>query len=301
MYRIISLFFIYAFLGWCVEVIYAGVSSGKFVNRGFMNGPVCPIYGVGAIAILCVLDTIKDNFIFLCIGSMAITSFIELMTGLILKKIFNRQWWDYSNEPYNLGGYICLKFSFMWMIACVVGVDIVHPIVIKIVELVSVKLWYSFNTLFCIIFALDMIDTVITMADFSRKLAIAETCAEHLRNISDDIGEALYGNVVTVEELAEKIPNLKEKYPQMMKLPIKEIKSKFAMMDIWDKMPELKLKISKDKFADIEETKNKIKKLKKTIKAGHRRLYRAFPFMKMKYGEMMDFFREKISGKNDES
>lgn len=125
-YDLLWYFTIYSFLGWCSEVIFATVTTGKFVNRGFLNGPVCPIYGFGMSLVLLVLLPFSDNIPLLFIGGALLTSAIELVGGWALKKFFHTTWWDYSDQPFNLGGYICLKFSILWGLCVVVVIRIVH-------------------------------------------------------------------------------------------------------------------------------------------------------------------------------
>ena len=114
MYQLLWIFFLYAFLGWCTEVSYAALRTGKFVNRGFLNGPVCPIYGCGVVVVLAGLEPLKGNFVLLFLGSVVLTSALEWATGFVLEKLFRQRWRDYSDKPFNLGGYICLEFSVMW-------------------------------------------------------------------------------------------------------------------------------------------------------------------------------------------
>ena len=102
LYHFVWLFFIYAFLGWCTEVSYAALVTGKFVNRGFLNGPVCPVYGFGAVIILAALTPLADNLLLLFLGSMALASALEWLTGFALEKLFHQRWWDYSDQPFNL-------------------------------------------------------------------------------------------------------------------------------------------------------------------------------------------------------
>lgn len=134
MYEAVLCFFIYAILGWCVEVIYATVNSGKFVNRGFLNGPYCPIYGFGVLIVVLCLSPVSGSLIPLFFGSVVLTTMLELVTGFLLEKIFHAHWWDYSNEHFQLGGYICAKFSLLWGIACVLVMRVVHPAVMGLVH-----------------------------------------------------------------------------------------------------------------------------------------------------------------------
>ena len=106
MYPLLWLFFIYAFLGWCTEVSYAALKSGRFVNRGFLNGPVCPVYGFGMVIVLWVLEPLRGNLLLLFLGSVALTSLLEWLTGFALERLFHQRWWDYSQEPFNLAAGI---------------------------------------------------------------------------------------------------------------------------------------------------------------------------------------------------
>ena len=94
------IFLIYGFLGWCTEVIFAGVNSGKFVNRGFLNGPICPIYGFGVLTAAKLLQPFDENLLLLFIGSVLITTLLEYLTGFLLEKLFHQKWWDYSALPF---------------------------------------------------------------------------------------------------------------------------------------------------------------------------------------------------------
>ena len=110
-YYSILYFFVYGFLGWCTEVIFAAFKQHRFVNRGFLNGPYCPIYGCGVVIVVAVLTPLKENLFFLFVGSFLLTSILEYITGFVLEKVFHNKWWDYSNLPFNIKGYVCLKFS----------------------------------------------------------------------------------------------------------------------------------------------------------------------------------------------
>ena len=133
-YETFFLFTIYAFIGWCGEVVFAAVRSGKFVNRGFLNGPVCPIYGFGAVIVIRLLTPLQKHLPFLFIGSVFLTSVLEFITGFLLEKIFHTKWWDYSKEPLNLCGYVCFKFSFAWGVACILLMRVLHPFIAQAVS-----------------------------------------------------------------------------------------------------------------------------------------------------------------------
>ena len=134
-YDLLWYFTIYSFLGWCSEVIFATVTTGKFVNRGFLNGPVCPIYGFGMIIVLFTLSPLADNLLLLYIGGVILPSVLELAGGWALYKLYHTRWWDYSDFPFNIGGYICLEFSLLWGVGTVVVMKAVHPVIAGFVEI----------------------------------------------------------------------------------------------------------------------------------------------------------------------
>ena len=174
--RVILLFFIYAFLGWCTEVAFAACKNGRFVNRGFLNGPVCPIYGFGMVGVAVLLESLKDNLLLLYLGSAVITTVIEYITGLLLERIFHAKWWDYSNMPLNIGGYVCLLFSLIWGAMCVAIVKFVHPVIAGMVEHLPNWMTIVLDGVFVAAIAVDLAATLATI----RKLASRLTKLEYM-------------------------------------------------------------------------------------------------------------------------
>lgn len=207
MYQLLWIFFIYAFLGWCTEVSYAALRTGKFVNRGFLNGPVCPIYGCGVVVVLAGLEPLKGNFVLLFLGSVVLTSALEWATGFVLEKLFRQRWWDYSDKPFNLGGYICLEFSVMWGFACLFVVDILHPSIEFFIRLIPHTLGWVLLGLFSAAMAVDLAATVRTIAKINRQLDQIDQLAQRLRTASNEFGENLADRVL---EAAERSADWKE-------------------------------------------------------------------------------------------
>ena len=196
MYQFLWIFFVYAFLGWCTEVSYAALRTGKFVNRGFLNGPVCPIYGCGVVVVLAGLEPLKGNFVLLFLGSVVLTSALEWATGFVLEKLFRQRWWDYSDKPFNLGGYICLEFSIMWGFACLFVVDILHPSIEFFIRLIPHTLGWVLLGLFSA-----------AMAKLNRQLDQIDQLARRLKTASNEFGENLADRVL---EAAERSADWKE-------------------------------------------------------------------------------------------
>ena len=112
--RILLLFFYYSFLGWCVESAICSVNERKLINRGFLNGPLCPVYGVGAIGCIYLLLPLREHLVILYIASTLLVSVIEYFTGWLLETIFHTRWWDYSHYKFNIHGRVCLLNSLMF-------------------------------------------------------------------------------------------------------------------------------------------------------------------------------------------
>lgn len=142
LYKLILFFIIYSFLGWISEVSYAFYNRRIFINRGFLYGPICPIYGLGLVIVIILTNNIKNNLFLLFIFATLITSLLEYITGFLLEKLFHSKWWDYTDDPLNLHGRICLHFSIMWGLATTIIIKIIHPIInffIDIIPLQSTK------------------------------------------------------------------------------------------------------------------------------------------------------------------
>ncbi len=270
-YEILFIFVIYACLGWCTEVAYAALDLGKFVNRGFLNGPYCPIYGVGVLIVIGVLTPLKYNFLILFAGSFLLTSVLEFLTGWILEKVFHNKWWDYSEYPFHIKGYVCLKFSVLWGLACSFIMLVFHPVVYQFVTVFPKTPGFLFLAVFLSAFSVDCLFTVSTILKLNRHLKGMDEVAGLLREFSDEIGENIYENVAGVMEKKEKAEELR-----------RELKS-----SVHENLEQRK--------AEYERLLKRQKELLETRFLGQERLLKAFPGMKSKeYNESLQKLKEQI-------
>lgn len=167
-YEIIFFIIIYSFLGWCCEVIYAFKNQRKFINRGFLHGPLCPIYGAGLVSLILLLDSFKGNLFVLFIVATTFISFIEYFTGFLLEKIFKTKYWDYTDDPLNINGRICLHFSLMWGAVSLAIVKIIHPIVSSIVDSIPTSLGVVLVYILLISVIIDFSRTLLILIDFRK-------------------------------------------------------------------------------------------------------------------------------------
>lgn len=264
-YEILCFFLIYSFFGWCLEVVYQAVEHGKFINRGFLNGPYCPIYGFGVIIVTGALDPIKSNAVVLFFGSVLLTSMLEFITGFVLEKIFHMHWWDYSEEKFNIRGYICLKFSLLWGVACIIVVRIIHPAVSVFVDKFPATAGIIIISVYMIGVASDMIVTVLAIIHFKRRIMLLENISSQMRKLSDKTGEKIFDTVEEAmnrkEELDAKSAEFRKKYDEL-KERYKAVleKREHTIERIQRSFPKLSFDSLKSFRDQLDEIKNMINK-----------------------------------------
>lgn len=280
MYYLILYFFVYGFLGWCTEVAFSACKERKFVNRGFLNGPICPIYGIGVGIVVQFLTPYKENLVLLYIASVVMVTALEWVTGFILEKIFHNKWWDYSKMPLNLNGYVCLLFSLIWGVACVLIVDFIHPLIHKVLSWIPFPVGMTLIVVLSIVMFVDLYVTASTILKMNKHLEKMKEIAADLHRISDELGESIYQEVVEVLERKDG-----------WKLKVQE-----ASGDFKDKIQGASGGV-KDKIQGVsDEAMEKIADLKKKYKEiggkgtqVSRRLLKAFPRIESeRYREAME-------------
>ncbi|WP_159640516.1 putative ABC transporter permease [Erysipelothrix anatis] len=143
---------IYSFIGWILETVYCSILSGKFEERGFLNGPLVPIYGFGAMIILATLLPYAFNPVLVFILGLILTSSLEYLASYIMEKAFKMRWWDYSEMFMNINGRVCLLNSTMFGALSLVLVEYIHPVIVDLVANISIEyLNYIAFTLFVVV------------------------------------------------------------------------------------------------------------------------------------------------------
>ena len=249
----ISYFFIYAVIGWILEVSFHVISQGKFINRGFLNGPYCPIYGFGALAVVLILgDLGNSNKLYIFFTSALVASLLELITGFILEKIFHKRWWDYRSNKFNLGGYICAEFSLIWGAVCYILYEAIHPMIRDAVTFLPVKAIGLINTIMGLIFVIDLIATIITLMGLSEKFKLIEDQSKDIRKISDEIGQKVADRTFVALDRKKELENSKiGKEFDQKSAEFKQIFDKFGEKRILRAYPNL-LEDLEEKWAKIE-------------------------------------------------
>ena len=276
-YELVWLFIIYAFIGWCAEVSFAAVDSGKFVNRGFLNGPYCPIYGCGVVIVVAVLTPIKESLFILFLGSMLLTTVLEFLTGFILEKVFHNKWWDYSDKPFNIMGYVCLKFSILWGLACTFIMKVLHPSIYEFITIIPHVLGIILLSIIMTAFFIDLGVTVSTILKFNKRLKLMDEVAQKMHQLSDEIGENIYEGVTTVKEKSEEVQDKAGELRGKFEEKTDAVREAFA-----ENLLESKTEYEHRKEAAKKEYEELTKKYKELITQknfGFKRLMEAFPDM----------------------
>jgi len=293
MYDLLWFFFIYSFLGWCTEVCYAALNTGRFVNRGFLNGPVCPIYGFGAALVLRLLEPFSHSLLLLFAGSVILASALEWLTGFVLEKLFHQRWWDYSEQPFNLNGYICLKFSILWGLACVFVVRLLHPSILLFVRLIPRTVGMVLVGALLLYALLDLAATVRTILHLNARLTRIDEIATHLRAHSDQFGEALAENLVELvvrgEDRLEDLDELAARFADRLDLLEEDLGRIRDTGRLQRKLGEMELRdLLGDWKAELDE-------LFSHPGTGQRRLLNAFPKLRsVNHAHALEKLRRKL-------
>ncbi len=153
-------FVIYSFIGWFYESVLCSVREKRLINRGFLNGPVCPVYGFGALTVLFVLGGRTDDILLLFIVSAVLTCTLEYLTAFLLEKLFHAKWWDYSNRRFNINGRVSLAGALVFGAMSVLLIKFIHPLISDIAGRLSGSGLIAVSTVLFMVLALDTILTV---------------------------------------------------------------------------------------------------------------------------------------------
>lgn len=165
-------FFFYSAVGWLMESLACSGAQKRWINRGFLTGPMCPIYGTGAVALSLLLTPLRAHPLLVCFLGMVITDIVELITGILMEKLFHTRWWDYSNRKYNFMGHICLRNTLYWGIATLGFLYLVHPFFALILGKIPQPAIKVIVIIILIIFVIDLVHAFLAAADF-RKISDA--------------------------------------------------------------------------------------------------------------------------------
>ncbi len=256
------IFAIYSFLGWVMEVIVVMPKEKKFVNRGFLIGPWCPIYGTGVVLMTLLLTKYENDVIALFIMATLICSILEYITSYVLEKVFKARWWDYSHKKFNIEGRICLQNAAAFGILGLLVIKVINPFILdKILAIPTTTL----NIIAFILWLTMFIDFLVSCKVMNKFKKVTFTLKkDNTREITEKVKKELQENSYIYRRLVEAFPNVretlilkKEEIEKKLKETRDEQKKK---IDILQKV--FKEKIEKNKIVVYINKKKKELKLK---------------------------------------
>ena len=277
--RTVYWFFVYGLLGWCAEVIFAAVKEHRLVNRGFLCGPICPIYGFGMVALLYAARALGAPGLPLSVPVVfvvggVLTTLLELVAGWGLYRLFRIRWWDYTGIPFNLGGYICPQFSLLWGLGSVVMVNGLHPLLARLGDRIPLQALLPLDLILLLVFAVDTAASAAAAAGLDRKLKEIDELRARLRRTSDRLTELLGTGAMTADTLLDE---------QKLQLAL-------ARMERRDDAEALREELTTHAAA----LRARLREMD-LDRFGARRLLRAFPRMRsLRYGETLAATREAL-------
>lgn len=200
-------FFFYSFVGWIWESGYVSVCKRQLTNRGFLTGPMLPIYGSGAVVMLCATYPVRSSEIGIFILGMFAATLLEYVTGVAMEALFQVRYWDYSDKKFNIQGHICLSSSLAWGIFTLLLIRVVHPHVSALLEQIPQAICFGALIIITIVFAIDFASSFHAAMDLRQLLesltnlkSDAEKLREHFAILTDSVSETLHDKLGTIKK-----------------------------------------------------------------------------------------------------
>ena len=243
------IFILFSFIGWISEVIYVGVTSAhKFVNRGFLHGPLCPVYGFGGVVILMLPPSLYATWIPLFFASMILCTIVEYFVSWLMEKLFHTRWWDYSHYKIQLNGRICLLNSILFGFLGVVVIHFVYPLMIDLLNSLGQKVINVSGVIIFAVLSVDIFFTVRKLVDFANVMKKLKELGETLNSHYGQEEWFKKGSFIDmINSVIERADNRKEEFSQKILEKIDKVQNL--------RLPSVELFIKK--FPSIKSTKYK--------------------------------------------
>lgn len=189
------LFLVYSLLGWLLETVFCAFRFRRFINRGFLNGPICGIYGVAALVMSVFLQELQGNWLFLFAGCAFTATVVELLGGMLLEHFGVGRWWDYSGRKFHLGGYICLESSLLWGFLGVICLTWINPALIWILQSLPDMLRSILLAASAVLYGIDFVGSCLALAQIRKHPRIAQA-NERIDDLTQKLGDRIVARVV---------------------------------------------------------------------------------------------------------
>lgn len=316
----LTLFFsVYSMIGWLCESIYCSIPQKRWINRGFLNGPFCPVYGFGALLILAVLSPLLGVFEFplelivLFFTATLLTSVLEYLTSVLLEKLFHTSWWDYSNHKYQIHGRVCLMNSLLFGVMSALVLEVLHPLISSLLTAIPRIVSFPLAGGLFVYFILDGTVTTIGILRMNGKLAQLQTILDEIRERTAAVAETnLAGLEHSLDELRDKADELKSETLLSLRQALEELRLKTddvktesierlrnSILDFVNDENRIRLRMLQDKQEYLESQTHPM----------HRRIMEAFPHMRsiqspesfQRFRQAAAAARKRVRGSGSES
>lgn len=316
----LTLFFsIYSMIGWLCESIYCSIPQKRWINRGFLNGPFCPVYGFGALLILAVLSPLLGVFEFplelivLFFTATLLTSVLEYVTSVLLEKLFHTSWWDYSNHKYQIHGRVCLMNSLLFGVMSTLVLEVLHPLISSLLTAIPRIVSFPLAGGLFVYFILDGTVTTIGILRMNGKLAQLQTILDEIRERTAAVAETnLAGLEHSLDELRDKADEFKSETLLSLRQALEELRLKTddvktesverlrnSILDFVNDENRIRLRMLQDKQEYLESQTHPM----------HRRIMEAFPHMRsiqspesfQRFRQAAAAARKRVRGSGSES
>ncbi len=300
-------FILYSFFGWIWESCFVSLQKRRWVNRGFLNGPLIPLYGSGATLVYVLIYPMHNQPTYVFIAGMIIATVLEYITSYVMEKLFHAKWWDYSNYRYHFQGRICLVASLFWGFLSLLMTDVLQPFIISVIEWIPRQVGEAAGVVIGIGFITDTVITVVYTVQWDKKLAEMERIREEFTEYLE--GTKLYETAEEIKDRLERLSmagyiegfrsfkvELNEKYDEQLE---KFRERKEAYPELFStEVKEIKTELKEEITERINHILNKYQKRLSGSSFVEKRLLNAFPTLKITrnraFLEDMKSFKKEI-------
>lgn len=213
-------FFIFSAIGWFIETLYCSLGNHRFINRGFLTGPLCPIYGTGGLVFSVLIAPFWKRWYVVLILGVIMADIVEYLTSFLMEKLFHARWWDYTNEIFNLNGRICLKHTLYWGIASMAYIYVLQSPYLQLYSLIPQKVRYIALGVILVIFVVDVINAARNAMDVKSFMSKLSGISSRLTEIKNKITGAAVVDTDSVSALSKELDDLIP--ADFMNVPVKD-------------------------------------------------------------------------------
>lgn len=205
-YQLLWFFLVYAFLGWLGETALAAAKKRRLLNRGFLSAPFSPVYGLAGVLFALFLPELREDIFFLFLFGMILATALELATGVLLERIFRQKWWDYSDEPWNFQGHICLKYSLIWGVLAVICIFFANPLLVRLIDLIPRPVGNLLVWVLLILLTVDFLGSWAALVQLNGELKEPSEISRRWKRISTALDNAVTRSIQ--RRMAQAYPSL---------------------------------------------------------------------------------------------